>query len=149
MANRKIAGGAWVRIVADGTAIGLVSGASYDEDFGVRPVAILNHQGPADYDSQDYSCSLSIQAFVPEPSQLGPWPDGASKSFKDLIPTRSKVQSNLGKPGQIDVLQFVSTSSDKVLNQFETVMISRDGGQIVPNSFVTGNIQLLAVERTI
>ncbi len=147
MANRLIAGGAWCRIVIDGDVVGLVSGASFDEDFGVVPAAVLNYQGPIDYDSQNYSCRITLQTYVPEPSAAGPWPDGGNKALADYIPTRRQIQSSLGKPGQFGVLQFVSTSSDKVIEQFEKVMVASNGAQISPNSFVTSNVQLMAVER--
>ncbi len=149
MAQRLIAGGAWCRIVIDGVVMGLVTGASYDEDWGVAPAKVLNHHGPVDYDSQDYTCRITLQAFVPEPSAVAPFPDGGSKALQDMLPTRSQVQSNAGKPGMFGVLQFISTSSAKVLNQFENVMIASNGSQIAPNAFVTGNIQMLAVERVV
>ena len=147
MAARLIAGGAWCRIVIDGAVMGLVTGASYDEDWGVTPAKVLNHHGPIDYDSQDYTCRVTLQAFVPEPSAIAPYPDGGSKALVDMLPTRRDVQSNAGKPGMFSTLQFVSTSSSKVLAQFEKVMISSNGVQVAPNSFVTANIQMLAVER--
>lgn len=147
MNTRMIAGGAWCRVVIDGVVMGLVTGASYDEDWGVTPAKVLNHHGPIDYDSQDYSCRITLQAFVPEPSAVAPYPDGGAKAFVDMLPTRRSVQGNSGRPGMFGVLQFVSTSSSKVLAQFENVMVSSNGIQVAPNSFVTANIQLMAVER--
>lgn len=147
MATRLIAGGAWCKVVINGQTVGLASGASYDEDWNVQPANVLNYHGPVDYDSQGYSCRISLQSFVPEPGVAGPWPDGGSIALHDLLPTRAEVQSNAGKPGMFDTLQFISTSAQKVLCQFEKVMVASNGTQISPNSYVTENISLLAVQR--
>jgi len=147
MATRLIAGGAFVRLVIDGEVVGLATGASFDEDFGVVPANVLNHQGPLDYDSQGYSCRITLQTYIPEPSASGPWPDGGTKALSEFVPTRSEIQSNLGKPGAFGVLQFLSTSSNKVIEQFENVIVASDGAQVAPNSFITQNVQLMAVER--
>lgn len=142
-----IAGGAWVQIIADGRAIGLVQGASYDEDWGVTPANVLNHHGPMDYDSQGYSLQISIQTYIPEAPNSGPFPDGGRITMADLIPTRSYVQSNGGKPGEIEDLQFVNTATGAIVNQFRRAMIASNGVQIAPNSYISGNLRLMSVER--
>lgn len=146
---KLVAGGAWVQVLIEGAPVGLASNASYDEDWVVNPCNVLNFHGPMDYDSQGYSCTITIGTFVPEKPGTSPWPDGGSSALIEYIPTRSEVQSNDGKPGEFDMLQFVNTATGQVLNQFRKVMVASNGTQIAPNSYVTANIRFMAVERTV
>ncbi|HEB29230.1 MAG TPA: hypothetical protein ENI05_16010 [Porticoccus sp.] len=149
MGSKLIAGGAWTQVLINGEAVGLATGASFDEDWAVNPANVLNYHGPVDYDSQGYSCSVTLSTFFPERPGSGPWPDGGVKALSDYLPKRSEVQSNDGKPGQFDLLQFLNTATGEIVNQFRNVMIASNGVQITPNSYVTANIRLMAVERTI
>ena len=144
-----IAGGAWVQVLIDGHPVGLATNASYDEDWAVNPANVLNFLGPVDYDSQGYSCTLTLGAYFPERPGAGPWPDGGVKALIDFLPTRSQVQSNDGKPGGFDLLQFVNVATGMLVNQFRKCMIASKGSQISPNAYVTANMRLMAVERQI
>lgn len=149
MAQKMIAGGAWVQVLINGEPVGLASNASYDEDWVVNPANVLNYHGPVDYDSQGYSCSINLGTFIPERPGTGPWPDGGKKALSDYLVTRSYVQSNDGKPGEYDLLQFLNTATGEIMNQFRKVMLASNGSQIAPNSYVTSNMRFMAVERTI
>lgn len=149
MAEKLIAGGAWVQVLVNGSPVGLATNASFDEDWAVNPANVLNYHGPVDYDSQGYSCTLTLGTFFPERPGSGPWPDGGVTALADLLPTRSQVQSNDGKPGEFDLVQFVNTATGELVNQFRRVMIASNGVQITPNAYVTANIRLMAVERTV
>ena len=86
---------------------------------------------------------------MPERPGEGPWPDGGQVALAEFIPTRAQVQSNDGKPGEFDLLQFLNTATGQLVNQFRKVMIASNGVQITPNSYVTANLRLMSVERTI
>lgn len=148
MSSKMIAGGAWVQVLLDGKPIGLATNASYDEDWAVNPANVLNYHGPVDYDSQGYSCTITLGTFVPEAPGMGPFPDGGIKALSDYLPLRSQVQSNDGKPGEFGMLQFMNSATGKVVNQFRKVMIASNGTQVSPNSYVTSNIRMMCVERT-
>jgi hypothetical protein len=149
MAEKLLAGGAWVQVLINGEPVGLCTNASYDEDWAVNPANVLNYHGPVDYDSQGYSCSITMGTFVPEKPQMTPFPDGGQKALHDYLPTRSQVQSNAGKPGGFDLLQFANTATGEILAQFRKVMIASNGIQISPNSYVTANMRMMAVERVV
>lgn len=149
MADKLIAGGAWVAIWIDDEAVGLATQASYDEDWGVQPANVLNYHGPVDYDSQGYSCNITLGTFIPEIPGTGPWPDNGVKSLSEFLVTRQEVQSNNGKPGEYGTLKFVNTSTGAVINQFRKVMLASNGVQVSPNSYVTANMRFMAVERTV
>lgn len=148
MGTKLIAGGAWVQLLFNGQPVGLAANCSYDEDWVVNPANVLNYHGPIDYDSQGYSCTITLGTFIPETPGTGPWPDGGSRALADYLPIRREVQSNNGKPGEIDTVQFVNTATGEVLNQFRKAMIASNGTQIAPNSYVTANLRMMAVERT-
>lgn len=149
MAVKQVCGGAWVQVMIDGQAVGLATQAAYDEDWAVNPANTLNHHGPLDYDSQGYSCTITLGTFVPERPGMGPWPDGGQIALSDLLVTRSHVQSNDGKPGEFDLLAFVNTATGEIINQFRRVMLASNGTQIAPNSYVTSNLRFMSVERMI
>lgn len=149
MAEKMIAGGAWVQVLVNGDPVGLATQAAYDEDWAVNPANVLNYHGPVDFDSQGYSCTVTLGTFVPERPDSGPFPDGGVQTLADLLVTRSQVQSNSGKPGEFDLLQFVNTATGEVVNQFRKVMLASNGTQISPNSYVTANLRFMSVERTI
>lgn len=149
--ERLIAGGAWVKIIADGNPVGLATGASYDEDFAVAPANVVGYLGPVDYDSQGYSCSISMQTFVPAKiaqNQGGRvLPDGGDTTISDLIPTRKEIQDQGGKPREINDMVFADILSNEVLAAFRKVMLASHGVQIAPNSYITANARFVAVEK--
>lgn len=149
MGQKMLAGGAWVQVLINGQAVGLATGASFDEDWAVNPANVLNYHGPIDYDSQGYSCTLTLSTFIPERPGEGPWPDGGQAALAEFIPTRSQVQSNDGKPGEFDLVQFLNTATQQVINQFRKVMVASNGTQITPNSYLTANMRMMCVERQI
>jgi len=154
MAQRLIAGGAWVQVWIQHPTqgfipVGLATGASYDEDWAVNPAQVVGYHGPIDFDSQGYTLSITLQTFVPQVPNPpgGAWPDGGVVALADFLPTRSEVQSNAGKPGEFDVMHFVNLSTGQTMNEFRKVMLASNGVQIAPNSFVTANIRMMGVER--
>lgn len=149
MAQKVLAGGAWVQVQINSRAVGLATGASYDEDWGVNPANVLNYHGPVDYDSQGYSCTLTMSTFVPERPGESNWPDGGSVALAEFIPTRSQIQSNAGKPGEFDSVTFYNTATGSIVNNFRKVMLASNGVQITPNSYITANLRMMAVERTV
>lgn len=154
MAEKRIAGGAWLQVKLefdDGKlySLGLCTNASYDEDWGVQPANVLNHLGPIDYDSQNYSCVINIGTLVPETkASLTLLPDGGEKTMADVIPTRDQVQLD-GKGKTFGTLQFINTATQEIINQFDEVILASNGVNSSPNAYLTNNMRFNAVERTI
>lgn len=149
---RMIQGGGWTRIWVEHPDVGLVpiglaTGASWNEDYGVQPANVIGFIGPVDFDSQGYNLTLNMQFFVPEVRDGGPWPDGGQRSLKDFLPTRSSIQRGGGKPGEFSTMQFTNISSGQVSDVFRRVIIVSAGENVNPNSYVQGNLRLQAIER--
>lgn len=146
---RLIAQGFEVQVLMNGTPVGLATNASYDEDWQPNPANVLNYLGPIDWDSQGYQCSITLGTYIPEPPGTGPWPDGGQVALASYIPTRTQVQAANGTVNKFALLQFLSTSTGDILNQFSTVLLASNGTQISPNSYITMNVRFLAVQRDI
>jgi hypothetical protein len=152
MAQKLIAGGAWVQVKVqddDGKwyAVGLASGCSYDEDWSIQPANVLNHLGPISLDSQGYTCTITLNTFVPEtPGSLSLLPDGGEKTLDDLLPLRDVVQRD-GKGRQFQGLAFVNTATQVSIREFVNVIVASNGEQVAPNSYVTANIRMNAIKR--
>lgn len=149
MAEKLIAGGAWcqVLVMIDGVlkAIGLAAGATYDEDWNVQPANVLNNLGPISLDSQGYTCSITLQVYVPEKS-MTLYADQGEITIEDILPYRDDVQKD-GKGKTFDQLVFMNTAKSKVLRSFTGVAIASNGENISPNAYVQENVRFLALKR--
>jgi hypothetical protein len=148
---KLIAGGAWVqiKILIEGAwkTLGLASGCSYDEDYGIQPANVLNHLGPVSYDSQGYSCTINLSAFVPEnAAALSILPDGGEITINDVLPLRDDIQRD-GQGKSFEGLGFFNTATQESLNEFSKVIIASNGKQVSPNQYVSENMRLMAVKR--
>lgn len=152
MASRRmIAGGAWTAVKANGSNVGLALNASYDEDWNVQPAIVLNHLGPIDYDSQGYSCMVTIGTFFPQtPGNFEDrnTDDQGTVDFVAALPLRSQVQRHDFKGNETPTLSFVNTSNEVTIAAFERVILARNGARIRPDSHVTADMQLFAYQRT-
>ncbi|RLE46001.1 MAG: hypothetical protein DRJ31_10540 [Candidatus Methanomethylicota archaeon] len=149
MAEKLIAGGAWVQVQVkvDGElrALGLAQGCSFDEDWNIQQAGVLNHLGPISLDSQGYTCSITLSAFVPEAKNTL-YADGGEITIEDLLPYRDDVQLD-GKGRNFDQLAFVNTATQKVIRSFTGVVVASNGEQVSPNAYVIENIRFLALKR--
>ena len=149
MAEKLIAGGAWVQVLIslDGVlkALGIASGCSYDEDWAIQQANVINHLGPISLDSQGYTCSITLSAFVPE-KKFTLYADGGEITIEDILPYRDEVQIE-GKGKEFDQLLFMNTATNKVLRSFSSVVVASNGEQISPNAYVTENVRFMAIKR--
>jgi hypothetical protein len=150
MPEKMIAGGAWIQVLVkdeDGIlkSIGLASGCSYDEDWAIQQANVLNHLGPVSLDSQGYTCTINMSAFVPE-KKLILYADGGEITIEDLLPYRDDVQLD-GKGKAFAQLLFMNTATNKVLRSFSEVVVASNGEQVSPNAYVTVNIRFMAIKR--
>ena len=153
--TKIVASGAWaqVRVKEKGSdplrVIGLATDASYNESFNLQEANVIGHLGPISIDSQGYRCSIQIGTLVPEkPEAGGGYADGGDTTLNDLLPTRSEVQVN-GKGKTFEYMDFYNKATGEVLNAFSHVVIADNGARIGPNTYITNNISLQAIERTV
>ena len=151
MASRHlIAGGAWCSVKANGNPIGLALNASYDEDWNVQPALVLNHLGPIDYDSQGYSCMVTVGTFFPQAPGNFKDRNADDEGTVDLVaalPLRNQVQRHEFKRNELDEMTFTNTAGSVTIAEFTRVMLARNGVRIRPDSHVTVDLQAFAYER--
>ncbi len=151
MAEKLIAGGAWVQVLVDLgdggglQALGMANDAGYDEDWGIQAAKVLNYLGPISLDSQDYNCSIRLGTFVPEKT-LTLYEDGGEITIEDLLPYRDDVQID-GKSKEFVQVVFQNTSTNVPIRSFSGVVVASNGDQITPNAYVSSNIRLRAKKR--
>jgi len=148
--QKMIMGGAWTQVVVMGDdgifkSIGLASGCSYDEDWAIQQANVLNHLGPISLDSQGYTCTINMSAFVPE-KKLVLYADGGEITIEDLLPYRDEVQLD-GKGKEFQQLAFMNIATNKVIRSFSGVVIASNGEQVSPNAYLTENIRFMAIKR--
>jgi hypothetical protein len=152
--TKIIAAGAWAQVRVKQSSsdalqvIGLCTDASYDESFNLQDANVLGHLGPVSIDSQGYKCSIKIGTFVPEVKSDSGYPDGGDTTLSDLLPTRSQVMLD-GKGKTFAYLDFYNLAKKTVINAFSMAIIGDDGARMNPNNYITNNISLQSIERTV
>jgi hypothetical protein len=130
---------------------GLVQNASYNEDFNVVAAQVLGFFGPVSLDAQNYSCSLTLGTFVPlKPREeiTVPYLDGGETTIQQQLKTRSEVALT-GKGTVITQIDFTDKQGGTIYNSFNQCIITSNGVTIGAAAYVTANIQLMCIERTI
>jgi len=149
-----LGGGAWMLVVIQRNLPGesaidlsICSEISYDEDFHVTPAEVIGFLGPITYDSQGYTCQLTMGLYVKRPSSFDitlPWKDIAR-----IFPIRSDILADgYLVENTITIVDIAATGGDP-LSEFVGCVLSTNGVQVRPNSYITRNARFYAVERTI
>jgi hypothetical protein len=138
---------------ADGVSktLALVQNASYNEDFNVVGAQCLGFFGDVSLDAQGYKCTLTLGVFValkPKDDITVPFLDGGNVTLQRFTKTRQEVALS-GKGSVISQIDFVDLVSKTVYNSFSQCIITSNSGNIAPNAYVTANMQLMCIERTI
>ncbi len=131
--------------------LGLVTNCTYNEDFNVVPAQVIGFFGPVSLDAQNYTCSLTIGTFVPlDPRavDITPWPDGGTTTIQKLLKTRSQIAIS-GKGTALSQVDFVDIQAGTIYNSFSQTIITNNAVTIGAAAYVTANIQMLAIERTL
>ena len=144
-----------VKALAADTAIvlGLISNTSFNESFQVMKANCIGRLGPQSMDPQDYSCEITIGAFVPK--VLANLPTGSTKAPEEIVPLRDVALVGVAtaafatKGSKFAYLDFYDNTANAVLHAFSGVIVSSSGKQIDGGSYVRQNIQLQALERTV
>jgi hypothetical protein len=147
--EKLVANGAYaqlrLKVAGSMRAIAMVSNVNFDESYQIQPLNVIGHLGPISYDSQGYSCSVSIGTFIPE-KNLTVYADGGEITIRDILPTRSEVQIN-GKGAEFELLDIVNKATGQIIAAFSTVILDSNGGQVNPNAYMSSNLRFLAVEK--
>jgi hypothetical protein len=131
--------------------LGLVQNASYNEDFTVVSAKVVGFFGPVSQDAQDYNCTITLGTYVPlNPREIitVPYLDGGETTIQQQLKTRSEIALT-GKGTVLPQIDFTDKQGGVVYNSFNQCIISSNGANIAPGTYVTSNIQLMCIERTL
>ena len=152
--QRIIQQGAFCNVVLydaanDRSVVGLVTNCSYTEDLSVVPANVIGFLGSIANDVQNYSCMVTIGSFVPlDPRAEDPegYLDGGNTNIQKVLKTRSQIALT-GKGTAFSQVDFVDLSAGVVYNSFSQGVVTNNGTNIAPATYVTSNIQMMFIER--
>ena len=148
LTDRIVAGGAWLKLVADGVQVALVTNVNSDIDHGLQPINVIGVRGPVAWDQLGYTCSITIGAFVAHDDAARQFPDGGSRTVGDFLPLKEDTERST-QQFVVDVLQCENIKTGKIIHQWRRVSLASEGNQFQPNSFLALNVRLMALEQTI
>jgi hypothetical protein len=128
--------------------IALVASFQANEDFQVQEATCLGNLGPVALDPQGYTCSITLDGFLPYKGKLDgekQYAEGGEMSINDEIPTRNEF-TETGGLTKFEYLDFYNKRSLKVLASFKGVIITSYGINAEGNAYVRNNVQMRALE---
>ncbi len=120
------------------SVVGLVSNVSFNENFQLQKANCLGKLGPVSIDPQDYSCEITIGAFVPK-SDL---PETGQVNIAASVPLRGNALADGAKFAYLDFYDDTN-----ILAAFSGVIVASSGVQIEGGGYIRRNVQLQALER--
>jgi hypothetical protein len=133
---------------AAGNIIGMVASFQANESFQLQEAVCIGNLGPISIDPQGYTCSITVDGFLPakrvmDGKQL--YADGGKKAIMDYVPDRAKFMTEDGDLPKIAYLDFYNKQSKTILCSFSGVLISDNGVSADGNSYVKNNVQMRAL----
>jgi hypothetical protein len=128
--------------------IGMVGSFQANEDFQVQETVCVGNLGPISIDPQGYTCSITVDGFLPvkrvmDGKQM--YADGGKKAIMDYVPDRAKFMVEDGAMPKIAYLDFYNKQSKTILCSFSGVLITSNGVSADGNSYVKNNVQMRAL----
>jgi hypothetical protein len=133
---------------SDAQAIALVASFQATEDFQVQEATCIGNLGPVALDPQGYTCSITLDGFLPAKNKLGgvqQYDEGGKISIVDKIPTRQEF-TEMADTAKFEYLDFYNKKSAKVLASFKGVLITSYGISADGSAYVRNNVQMRALE---
>jgi hypothetical protein len=135
---------------ADAQPIALVASFQANEDFGVQDATVLGHLGPVALDPQSYTCSITMDGFLPAKGVLDnaiQYADGGKVAVTDVVKdqTREKFMDT-ASINKTEYLDFYNKKAGKVLASFKGAILTSYGINAEGSSYVRNNVQMRALE---
>jgi hypothetical protein len=136
----------------DAKAIALVASFQATEDFQVQEATVLGNLGPVSLDPQGYTCSITLDGFLPTKGAI---PNGEQQYSADEGKVgianvfEKQTRENITLQGSLykmEYLDFYNKKAGKVLASFKGVVLTSYGINAEGNSYVRNNVQMRALE---
>jgi hypothetical protein len=137
---------------ADAKAIALVASFQANEDFQVQEATVLGNLGPVSLDPQGYTCSITLDGFLPAKGAI---PGGEQQYSADegkvaianIVEKQTRENITLqGSLYKTEYLDFYNKKSGTVLASFNGVVLTSYGVSVEGNAYVRNNVQMRALE---
>jgi hypothetical protein len=135
----------------DAKAIALVASFQATEDFQVQDATVIGHLGPVSLDPQGYTCSITLDGFLP---YRGVIPGGAQQysgddgkvSVTNIVAdqTREKFMES-AIVSKLEYVDFYNKKAGKVLASFSGVILTSYGISAEGSAYVRNNVQFRAL----
>jgi hypothetical protein len=145
-----------VRIQKNGGAlekIALVASFQANEDYQTQEATCLGHLGPISLDPQGYTCSITLDGFLPARGKLegeetgNIYEESGNKAIPDLKPWREDYAEQ-GLVQKIEYLDFYNRKQRKIMASFKGVIFTSYGVSAEGNAYVRNNVQMRALSWT-
>jgi len=134
---------------SDAEPIALATSFQANEDFQAQEATCIGNLGPVSIDPQGYTCTITIDGFLPARKTLDgnqQYADGGKKAIMDYIPTRAQFMESGAMP-KIAYMDFYNRKDATVLAGFEGVLITNDGMSVEGNAYARNNVQARALNK--
>jgi hypothetical protein len=132
----------------DAENIALVASFQATEDFQVQEAICIGNLGPVALDPQGYSCSITIDGFLPFKRTLSnniQYPDSGKKALIEHVFSREQIMEGGFFKHKIVYMDFYNKKADKILAAFEGVIIASSGVSVEGNAYARNNVQAKAL----
>ena len=138
------------RSETDCEMIAMVTSFQANEDFQVQEAVVLNNLGPISLDPQGYTCSITLDGFLPSKGKLSEmggqvYEDGGTTAIADHVPSRAQFMQGEGVPTKFEYLDFYNKRDNAVICRFSGVIITSNGVSVEGNSYARNNVQMRAL----
>jgi hypothetical protein len=132
---------------SDAKPIALVASFQANEDFQVQEATCLGNLGPVSLDPQGYTCTITLDGFLPAKGKLNnvvQYAEGGDISIGDKIPEMKDFTEAAGL-AKFKYLEFYNKREQKTIASFDGVLITSYGINAEGNSYVRNNVQMRAL----
>ena len=129
----------------DAQIIALVASFQANEDFQAQEATCIGNLGPVSIDPQGYTCSITLDGFLPSKKlSTGYYNSADKKAIAEFAPRRSEFMET-GTVQKIEYLDFYDKKSGTVLAAFKGALITSNGVSVDGNAYVRNNVQMRAL----
>jgi hypothetical protein len=131
----------------DAEIIALVTSFQANEDFQVQDAVVIGNLGPVSIDPQGYTCSITLDSFLPAKRILEgevQYTGGGKKAVMDHVPARAQFMTDGALP-KIVYMDFYNKRDGIILASFQGVLVTSNGVSVEGNSYARNNVQMRAL----
>jgi len=128
--------------------LGMVTSFQANEDFQVQEATCIGNLGPISIDPQGYTCSITIDGFLPAKKKMNGeqlYAGDSKTAIMDYVPDRAKFMVEDGDMPKIEYMDFYNKQSGEILCSFSGVLITNNGVSADGNTYVKNNVQMRAL----